>query len=72
MMVDSKVHRMIDSHTDERALADVEMAQRVINHYIGENFVTDFCRDEKGLFGFCYNPHCFADRAQREIDGDTA
>ncbi|MDN5787161.1 hypothetical protein [Pseudorhodobacter sp.] len=57
---------------DGVALAEVEAAQRVINHYIGENFVTDFCRDEKGFFGFCYDPQCFADRAKRLADGDTA
>ncbi|WBU61381.1 hypothetical protein [Paracoccus albus] len=63
---------MTDNHTDERALAEVEAAQRVINHYIGENFVTDFCRDEKGFLGFCYDPQCFADRAKRLADGGTA
>ncbi len=63
---------MTDNQTDERALAEVEAAQRVITHDIGENFVTDFCHDERGLLGFCYDPHCFADRAKRLADGDTA
>lgn len=63
---------MIGNHTDESALADVQMAQRVINHYIAENFVTDFCQDAKGFLGFCYDPQCFADRAKRLADGDAA
>lgn len=62
---------MIGNHTDERALSDVQMAQRVINHYIAENFVTDFCHDKKGFFGFCYDPQCFADRAKRSNDSDA-
>lgn len=71
-MMSFEAERVIDSHTDERALADVQMAQRVINHYIAESYVTDFCHDEQGLFGLCYNPQCFVDRVKRSNDGDTA
>ena len=63
---------MMSVDKDQRALVEVEMAQRVINNYIAENFVTDFCMDEKGLFGFCYDPNCFSDRAQCVVEGDAA
>ncbi len=69
-MMSPEVQRILGKCQDQQALVDVEMAQRVINHYIAENFVTNFCQDEKGMFGFCYDPQCFEDRAKRAGDGD--
>lgn len=64
-----EVRRILGNYKDKVALADIEGVQQILNHYIAEGFVVDFCRDEKGFFSFSYNPTCFADRAGREALG---
>lgn len=66
MTMNKEVHCILGRYSDTVALADMEGVQRVINHYIAEGFVVDFCHDADGLFGFSFNPTCFADRAERE------
>ncbi|MBL3553502.1 hypothetical protein [Rhodovulum sulfidophilum] len=56
-------------YKDGVALAEVEAAQRLINHYVDEGFVKELhCRDD-GYLGFVYHASHFEERA-RQSDAD--
>ena len=57
--------------TDVKALRELEVAKRIINKHIDDGFVTDFCHDQQGYFGFFYNPKRYAEIAEN-IAADAA
>lgn len=65
----SELRIITGRYKDGVALAEVEAAQRLINHYVDLGFVRELHCCDDGYLSFFYDPSHFEERA-RQFDAD--